>query len=233
MKFESTVRSNTIYQWLHNVSSVPTHYYTNPFSYAFEEAYEFDTLGDGKVQHTPRNLVTSAYAEDFCISMAFHLESHPEEAEELSYTFSIVNKGLIKFAAKVKYKEEKPQRYYDLESQKISSSQSKSFDKRFKIIPTWADGSVYSVLRLLRQSYWSYCACLIAVEEIRRAMDYAWFDYHDVFGVERQELNLLIMALRVIQLYSKAHSAMDVAKRSAESLHYNTQIRNSSTENLK
>ena len=54
----------------------------------------------------------------------------------------------LAFAQSVRYTEGK-RRYYSISEKKVSSSESKRFDTRWAEIPTWADGSVGSIARLL------------------------------------------------------------------------------------
>jgi len=112
------------------------------------DAHQFVTFGDGMVQHSPLWLVEPGNTIDFLYSMAEHLLQNPKEIEEAKSGWGYDEAtSTISFLASIHWKEGKI-RYYSFNELKISSSDSKKYDKRWTEVPQWADGTLASVYRL-------------------------------------------------------------------------------------
>lgn len=114
-------------------------------------AQEFQTYGDGLVQHSPSSPVHPENFYDFLISLAAKIVEDPSETvievidsawpRELSYKEVVA-------ALKVKDKEGVVQ-YYDTRDYTVSRSAGKMHDRRYEKVPDWANGTVLSAIRLM------------------------------------------------------------------------------------
>ncbi len=115
-------------------------------NYVHGRAGEFETYGDGLVQHSGDYPVALEHFGDFCASLgAFMLEADKKDRvrvmERLRFTFDVPYdlKGKVAFLLGLKYDESK-ERYYSLDTHrgecKVSASPSKQYDKRWHRIPS-------------------------------------------------------------------------------------------------
>ncbi len=111
----------------------------------------FPTHGDGLVQHGPYEYIppTPEAGFDFLMALGRHLLDNPEELDEVLKVWpQRISDWRILAAMKVRYSELKD-RYYEKQSFKLSTSEKKRYDKRWRKVPVWADGSVRGTLELL------------------------------------------------------------------------------------
>jgi hypothetical protein len=150
IKFRSVKRDNIVYVVTDKDNSS---YYRSPSSYISPEVSEYDTLGDGDIQHTPEYLVSSINFKDWLISFSKHvLENNLSEDEEKCIRFLIYgdDKKEIKFLEKLQYKEDKLT-FFNLKELKISRAESKRYDKRWEKIPSWFVPNAEEIFTLLNQ----------------------------------------------------------------------------------
>lgn len=130
-------------------------------AYAFDsDAYDYkaplydhfrmyETYGDGLTQHSGDWSVTLEYLTDYLFSLATAMQTDAELVDRLKYAIcDRPSKQAIEFAASIVFKEGKT-RYFDLRERKISSSDSKRYDKRYTEITDVYDGSAKSIFRIL------------------------------------------------------------------------------------
>ncbi len=118
----------------------------------------FDTLGDGNTQHTPEVPVPCDWLGDYTASLAAYLiDAHEEDVAMVAATFyrSTIDLATIRFAASVKYNPDK-RRWYSMDERKISAADSRRHDRRWKEVPTWADGQAEAVVSLLCDAFPRY-----------------------------------------------------------------------------
>lgn len=73
---------------------------------------------------------------------------HPEDIPVIYRKFgSDIRKRTAIFAATVKYREDK-RAYYSIRDEKVSTADSRRYDKRWEEVPSWANGGIDSVWRL-------------------------------------------------------------------------------------
>jgi len=120
-----------------------------------DNLYMFPTYGDNLTQHGPQFPATVSNFVDCLASLAKYLLQNPDDVEQLTSSTSwpmfgmTVSREEIDFLVKkVNYKEDKV-RYYSFQEKKMSSSESKRYDKRWEEIPRYADGTMQGVLSLL------------------------------------------------------------------------------------
>lgn len=111
---------------------------------------QYETLGDGEVQHTPVYRVGRGRLTDFCLSMAVYMVANPG-AHIYGFQLGLekVPQEEIELLKKVKFKAAKHQ-WISLHQQKLGTSVHLQHDKRFVEVPDWADGQPYNVWSL----YW-------------------------------------------------------------------------------
>lgn len=131
----------------------------------------FETMGDGLTQHTNDWPVTIEHLSDFLFSLLTELMTVPFDdsdsfVSEVRYQFMHrPSDAEIKFAMGLIWKESdksySKRRYYSISLEKISSSDSKQYDKRYSRVEDWMDGEPKAVARLLLPDFagaWrAYC----------------------------------------------------------------------------
>ena len=145
----------------------------NLFGYAYESgAWDsnaqinahfrmFQTYGDGLTQHSGDWGVTTEFFSDYLFSLADLMLRDEEVADTLRYTLNCgPTAEQIEFCASVKFTPandtdywEKKRRYYSVEEKKISSSDSKRYDKRYSEVDKNCDGSADAIYRMLIPEY--------------------------------------------------------------------------------
>ena len=130
-------------------SSCETHYYFR----------QFETYGDGLIQHSGDWGVTFEYLADYCASLAEAMLSNPDLVKAAGYAFrSNVDSDTLEFAASVVYDEKRDawhsskRRYVSMALRKIGG-ESKRHDKRFEEVNRYMDGSCASMMRLICGEY--------------------------------------------------------------------------------
>ena len=145
---------------------------------------QFDTMGDGETAHTPTGRVLYEQFTDFCASAATHFHNcqhTADELDEMARTLSgemrSYNGGAddMRSAANVKYKDGKT-RYYEKNTFKVSSSDSKRHDKRWEEVCQYHDGSFASIVGLCGVG--SHGGFLSRYAAIEQASD----TYQTIFG---------------------------------------------------
>lgn len=126
------------------------------------EISQFDTMGDGETQHSPDCLVQTENCMDVIDSLAnsLHLMSididNAENCDSLALRWfwrgqSSISDKLIQFCLGVKYSEKKDTYFTLHEGGKVSSSETKRFDKRWSRVPSpdERDDAIDRVLRMV------------------------------------------------------------------------------------
>lgn len=123
---------------------------------------QYDTYGDSDCQHSPAYSAQASNVYDFLLSLlAFLAEptnmTDNEVVEFLQWEIGhrMVNLTVkqAEFLKTVIHKESTPEksfdrRYFSLEEMKVSSADSKRHDKRWFVIPDWANGDVNAIIGL-------------------------------------------------------------------------------------
>jgi hypothetical protein len=151
---------------------------------------EYDTYGDGDTQHTPESVCHKMNLEDLLASLAFDLTENADHIEMFAEShcwptrYRTYSERDIRFALSVKYPKQKEdayitkRAYYSVKEGKTSTSESKQYDKRWQVVPEWADGSIESAYQLLYQDHYDLLesiALYIQVEEyVRLTNDSHW-----------------------------------------------------------
>lgn len=149
--------------------------------------YEFDTYGDGDVQHAPEHRMFDVENwADALMSLAPTIIQTPDEylGKLVRAQPSAVSDKLILWAATVRYDENKF-RYYSLADMKVSTTESKRHDRRWSPVPNWADGSALSATRLLGTDGESPLDFMIRLDTVERIME----DYGALVRWTHEKLN--------------------------------------------
>ena len=148
------------------------------FGYAFDtEEYDhraffsskfrqYETYGDGLTQHSGDWSVQVEFLADYLASLATAMLAGDEELiSHARWEFRAdCSVEKIEFAASVVFKMalrpdgqetgyEKTRRYFSVEERKVSSSPAKKYDKRYKEVESWCDGSAEAIYRMLIPEY--------------------------------------------------------------------------------
>jgi hypothetical protein len=205
-------------------------------------AFEYKTFGDGLTVHCHPYAVQVENIQDFLVSLAgFLLEPRNEEEHDTLFDGLITNwprktdRALLAFAHSVRYEENK-RRFYSRTDRKISAAESKRHDRRWEQIPSWADGSIVSMARVLSgdvglaviPSYRLYRDCH---EYLREDPDRPWggrrpeeilvIDRDVEYGFDAVSELLdawegLARASRIVKNYSKKKAGVDGGDAGAE-----------------
>jgi len=118
---------------------------------------QFETYGDGLIQHSGDWSVTFDFLTDYLASLAVAMMANDELVEAADYSFRRgASAELIAFAAGVVWRESDKQydkrRYFSTQLSKMGA-RAKQYDKRFAEIQDWHDGSRSSIFRLICPEY--------------------------------------------------------------------------------
>ena len=121
----------------------------------------FQTYGDGLCQHSSDWPVTKEFTADYLLSLAAAMLADVELADYLLYRVSDKpSDDSIAFAASVVFKAidethswEKKTRYFSVSEKKITSSDTKQYDKRYQRVESWCDGKADAIYRMLIPEY--------------------------------------------------------------------------------
>lgn len=106
------------------------------------------TYGDSIVQHSGEFPVIADAFNDWLASLTAYLLENPEDVAIVAKHWPHpLCRQRIKFFAGLKYREDKTQ-YYSSSLQKVSSAESKRNDKRWDVVPSYADGSLSAIAAL-------------------------------------------------------------------------------------
>ncbi len=206
-------------------------------------AGQFQTHGDGLVQHSGEIPipVDARVMSDWLASLAAHvLESSPEVREEVLTTLATVwpshhahNAWKVRFARTVKYKDGK-RRYYSLSEQRMTTADSKRYDKRWAEVPEWADGSVFSCFRLCRPGHdidfldlFLYTSCVVdRYEEIEGEKGYSVCQILDLdwTNTDPNAFSNFRQAYYAVVYLLEAHQRVGDAKRSLQCYRHNAKV---------
>jgi hypothetical protein len=211
-KFPSLANDKIAYAW-HYEWVMNGHNGISPY------AKQYETYGDGLTQHSPLRPVQIEQIVDFLYSLAQYLKETPELAENISgWKPSIASKD-IEFCKSLVYKEGKD-KYYNLKERKVSSSDSKRFDKRWERIHSWANGSIMSTYRLLVQEHEDtiqrLCTLCHICNWFAANEEYVWInpkDYGYEHVAEPGEWQKLYNAFTAVNNYIVAARKMEMSTR--------------------
>ena len=111
-------------------------------------AHQFMTYNDGMVQHSPLRSLEPVNTIDYLYSLAEYLLQNPKEIEVVRIGWAYDESSqTIAFLASLHWKEGKT-KYYCFSECKVSSADSKRYDKRWTEVPQYADGTLSGVYRL-------------------------------------------------------------------------------------
>jgi hypothetical protein len=220
IRFASVTRANTVYQMGDDQDYMNTGYYRQPTRYIASYVTEYPTYGDGTVQHGNAYCTSAEHLLDFVASLAEHLVNNPADVADLRWVYPIMH-DKIDFARKVKYNSEKEQ-YYSKEERKVTSSKSKQYDKRYEVVPEWADGAIEAVMAIVHESYWGALDDFNAYTTIRDRADETeqWIDQLPMWDYDSEYANIL-QAWRVVANLKRAYELHNLAVRSMECIHHN------------
>lgn len=120
-------------------------------------AGKFQTFGDGMCKHSPTVCVQMGDAADYLFSLAKHClgTQHNNEGPVLYISGSwrcVPSDEIIMFAAGLRYEADAAKRVYvNILDCKKSTQDSKQHDKRWMELPSYADGSLIGIVKLLAQ----------------------------------------------------------------------------------
>ena len=117
---------------------------------AVEWGREYDTYGDGLTQHAYETGIAPDNLGDFLASLAQFLMDNQEEVAHIEKRwphYYDVGREQVRFLMNLRPKDGK-RLYFSATDLKVSSSDSKRYDKRWEEVPTWADGTPGAVSAL-------------------------------------------------------------------------------------
>lgn len=172
--FESQTRDGIAYNWDVNYHNSDNGFFRNPSFYLAPQANEYKTYGDGMTQHSTAWAVSCEYYTDYIFSLAVYLQNNPKSVETVArnigrdYSMADIN-----FYSALVYNQDK-KTFYNVGDRKKSSSEKYQYDTRWQEVPSWADGSAFSVFRLMTASFFGTIERFNLIENIRYYMDYAY-----------------------------------------------------------
>jgi len=171
MIFKSIKRGDKIgYSLSTGTSNKFEGFYHNPSRYVSGNIVQFDTYGDGMIQHSPGYGVTVEDMKDCLASLAIHISKDQTCIPEVEKIWPYeINQHQVRFLLTLKYNPDKDT-YYNLVDQKKSTHSSKRHDNRWVKLEDWFKGDSYSIFRIMRQLYWSALDNLVSIRRIREVI---------------------------------------------------------------
>ena len=226
IRFRSIRDANLRYAWTKASSDGPNNdFYRNPGRYVGSNAYQYETYGDGEVQHSPMHLVSADSLEDFICSLALFLaENQNKEVYEcLRYNqyLSNIDKDQVMFLYNLKIKEKTV--YIDLSEQKKSTDERKQYDKRWMKIADDYRPTFENIFPFFCQSYHGLMDRLAIAERIREITNYdLWVSFESYFHIPK--MDHIRGAMKVIECFLSAFNSLDNLNRNVESLKHNMEL---------
>lgn len=197
------------------------------------------TYGDATVQHSHESAVQMDQWLDYLASLAKHLREYPDDVRTIESGWPRANFGRDKlaFARSVVFKEGK-RRWYSVNEQKISASDSKRHDKRWEEVPEWADGGLVACYRMLVATYASSLERYAVAALIKDYFNEESVLYHvsdvlstcgvltkndlgEAIDVKGREAFLYADVYRAVDYFVQAHRMHEAAVRSLDCLENN------------
>ena len=203
--------------YAYRIDTGSPHYKSGTVHY---DVFEFQTYGDGLIQHSPEYASGIGWTYDFLLSVANHLFYNQGDAQLLSGSFfwpSPIQRSEIKFLAGLKFNPEKVE-YYSPSEMKVSRSGSKQWDRRWSTIPTWADGTFSATMRFLveKRKTSTGIETLLIYNQLREYYGEefdSWYSL-DGFGIDcKEEWHQMHGILRSCECIIRAFDSLETARR--------------------
>jgi len=218
--FKSIENDQICYVFEHD-SSIGQSYWNQPSQFVHSCAHQYDTYGDGAVQHSMSYRVPRRQFLDYWGSLAYHLRDNPDDIPNIEKWFhGKGSKDEIIFLSTVKHKEGKT-KYFSMHFQKVTTAPSKQYDNRWKEVPKNADGSIVSIYNLLADNYWSFTDRVRCLKRIRtilaeRTGSWGWLCYEEILGIGVENTDK--QALQAIEAFCQSYREMENAKNTVSCL---------------
>jgi len=200
-------------------------FYNSPGCYVDNTCFQYDTLGDGEVQHTPEYLVSTQNTEDFMVSLALYIsENHNSELFKILEHLEPygISTEQIKFLYNLKPNSNGKPTYINLQEMKKTTSD-KQYDKRWEKLDSDWRPTFRNIFWHMVVSFHGFLARLIITEKIRQATDYSiWVDYEEEFKIP--DFNNIRGGMYVLESFLTAYRNIDAISRQAESLKCNMKL---------
>ena len=155
-----------------------------------DKFFQYQTFGDGTLQHSEKFAVSTdpelfieplELLAEWCCD---HWREVEDGTESLSIWHSYYYEANVKFAMSVKYVEGR-RLYYSFDKRKVSSSEKLQHDKRYEVVPEWADGtpkSAFSLINLNKRwmSPWERIQVAFAFRNFPNCYDWVSIVYPDM-----------------------------------------------------
>lgn len=221
--FRSIKQNNIIYVIAKDHYDLPSgEFYHSSSSYVGNTCFQYDTCGDGDVQHSPEYLVSAQNIEDFMTSLALHIADN-HNIELLPVLSNLEPFGIsaneIQFLYNLKPgKNDKPI-YFNLKEMKKTTAD-KQYDIRWKKLPQHFEPTFQNIYPHFVESFHGFLARLLIAEKIREATDWnIWLDYEESFKIS--EMSHIRDSIRILQSFLTAYRNIETIGKQADCLKHN------------
>lgn len=208
---------------------------SNSYSYdhkgLHQNLLQYDTYGDGIIKHSNTYPVSSDNYVDCIYSFLHYLKGNIKTAIDMNFYLRDISRDSIKFFSSFKYDENKPYRYYSHEKLKVSSAESKRYDKRWHEIPTYLDGTPTGIRIILNDNFvtqygeyfngsaFDFLNVMVSMEEYLD--DFSWLIYGFknnicIHGYDTEQMYSLYIAFRAFWKFIKACRKLDFVFQQTE-----------------
>lgn len=230
MIFASVTRDGVMYEIQGSDSYRDNGFYKCPGAYLGQEIVEYLTYGDGSTQHSHSSIVSVKDFFDCLASLATYLQDNPDEVDRVSSVWPHQDwTDKISFAMGIKYNEKKPE-YVSVDLQKTSKSEKLRWDKRWELIPSWADGSMEITFKWTCESHYSALYRFSLYEQIRKAYRWETFEGSGIGSTDNYDK--LSSAFHAVDSLVMAYHMSEGAKRTFACLKSNWLMRQGQEETL-
>lgn len=201
-------------------------FYRSPGAYVGNNCFQYDTYGDGDVQHSPEWLVSATQLEDFVVSLAIFIsENHSIDllpvldsmepygisTDEIQFLYTLKAGGRKKTITYINLKEMK------------RTHRDKQYDKRWERLSQDYEPTFEHIYPHFVVSYHGFLARILIAEKIREATGWGiWIDYEETFKISN--ITNIRNAINILQSFLSAYRQIDFISRGADSLKHNMSI---------
>ncbi|HXJ61840.1 MAG TPA: hypothetical protein VNU68_34805 [Verrucomicrobiae bacterium] len=131
-----------------------------------DQLTQYETYGDGTVQHSGDWCVQFAELTDVCLSLATAMYADPKAEHWQSLGRPMPCQENLRFALNVKFKEGKRQ-WYSYQQQKVTTSEKVRYDKRYEEVNQYINGDPAGALRVINPEYYDWLDKVRLVSALR------------------------------------------------------------------
>lgn len=200
-------------------------FYKSPGAYVGNTCFQYDTCGDGDVQHSPEWLVSAQELEDFMVSLALYISDN-HSIDLLPVLDGLEPYGIsadeIQFLYALKVRDNGKPMYINLKEMKKTTAD-KQYDKRWEKLDGDYEPTFKNIYPHFIESFHGFLARILIAEKIREATNWGIrLDYEESFKIS--DMSHVRNAISILQSFLTAYRSIDHISRTVDCLKHNMSI---------